>query len=642
MRANSSSPHAGDRTFTEVGRRGRAAIEAGRRKHLKRAALLTAMILLAVLSSTGQAQADAPADVAGLIDSVVPGQLKKYGLPGAAVSVVSGGRQVFAKGYGHADLAGKTPVDAERTTFFTASVAKTFTATAALQLVGQHKLDLDADVNRYLRTFTIDDTFPGRPVTLRHLLTHTAGFEANVIGGSTADPQGTRSLARTVEEDQPERVRPPGTLLAYDNYGYDLAGYLVEVASGQPFDQYVREHVLQPLGMTGTSFAAPLPEKLEQALATGYDGDKPYRRYYGHPASGTGAVTTAADMSRLMIALLNDDPRLGKGIGELMMRRHYTQDERLPGMGYGVEETRRNGHRIFFKGGDVNGFHHLLAMLPDRKTGIYVVSNGEGAQPALHDLVDRIVDDQFPGRAEEPRRVGGDTSAYAGTYLTSRPLGDLLRFGSLMNHVTVTSSGDGRITTTGLSHDPAVAAQEWIGIGPGLFAEQDGQERIAFGPGGVLAGGHQEEATTFERAPAGLYLALLYSGLAALLIGVVTIPAVALVRRIRRRPAEHPAAWWLAWVTGVLILPFLYGLAVTLVIAPSDAIFLGSPTLTGALLASSAAFVLTGGLVVGTAGAWWKGWWRLPGRISYTAYMLGAVSFMTVAYLFNLVGGVFA
>ncbi|PRX64159.1 beta-lactamase [Nonomuraea fuscirosea] len=343
-----------------------------------------------------------------------------------------------------------------------------------------------------------------------------------------------------------------------------------------------------------------------------------------------------------MIALLDDDPRLGKGIGELMMRRHYTQDERLPGMGYGVEETRRNGHRIFFKGGDVNGFHHLLAMLPDRKTGIYVVSNGEGAQPALHDLVDRIVDDQFPGRAEEPRPVGGDTSAYAGTYLTSRPVGDLLRFGSLMNHVTVTSSGDGRITTTGLSPDPDVAAQEWIRIGPGLFAEQDGQERIAFSADGVLAGGHQEEATTYERAPAGLYLALLYSGLAALLIGVVAIPAVALVRRIRRRPAEHPAAWWLAWVTGVLILPFLYGLAVTLVIAPSDAIFLGSPTLTGALLASSAAFVLTGGLVACTAGAWWKGWWRLPERISYTAYMLGAVSFMTVAYLFNLVGGVFA
>ncbi|MEO3803140.1 serine hydrolase domain-containing protein [Nonomuraea sp. B1E8] len=615
---------------------------------MKQAALLAAMIVLAILSGTGQAHAvgqasaDGPADVGRLIDSVVPGQLEKYGLPGAAVSVVSGGRQVFAKGYGYADLARRTPVDAEHTPFFTASVAKGFTAMAVLQLVGQHKLDLDADVNRYLRTFTIDNTFPGRPVTLRHLLTHTAGFEENVIGTSTADPAATRSLARTVEEDQPERVRPPGTLLAYNNYGYDLAGYLVEVASGLPFDRYLRERVLQPLGMTGTSFAAPLPDRLEQALATGYDGDKPYRPYYGHPASGTGAVTTAADMSRLMIALLDDDPRLGHGIGELMMRRHYTQDKRLTGMGYGVEEMLRNGHRIFFKGGDINGFHHLLAMLPDQRTGIYVVSNGEGAQPALYDLVNRIVDHQFPGRTEAPRPMGGDTSAYAGTYITSRSFGDLLRFGSLINHVTVTSSGDGRITTTGLSRDPAVAAQEWIRIGPGLFAEQGGQERIALSPDGVLAGGHQEEATTFERAPATLYLSLLYSGLAAFVIGVVAIPAVALLRRIRHRPAEHPAAWWLAWVTGVLILPFLYGLAVTIVIAPSDAIFLGSPTLTGALLASSTAFVLTAGVVVCTAGAWWKGWWRLPGRISYTVYMLAAVSFMTVAYLFNLVGGVFA
>ncbi|MEV6034365.1 serine hydrolase domain-containing protein [Nonomuraea sp. NPDC052116] len=602
--------------------------------------LMTGLLVCGLSGGAAAASIDLE-DVGTLVDQVVPAQLAAHGIPGAAVTVVSGGRQVFSRGYGYADLAGRVPVDAARTGFFAASTAKTFTAIAALQLVQEGKLDLRADVNTYLKTFKIENTFPGRPVTLEHLLTHTAGFADNVLGSSWEDPGAAEPLAEVVKNGRPERVRPPGTVLAYDNYAYNLAGYLVEVASGQPFAEYVRSRILAPLGMEGTSFKAPLPTALLGTLARGYNGDVPYKRYYGSPASGAGPVTTAADMGRLMIALLGDDPRLGRNVGTTMMTRHYTQDDRLPGMGYGLEETARNGRRIFSKGGDINGFHHVLALLPDQGTGVYVVFNGEDSEAAAAELVDRVVDRYFPGKPEQPRPVRGDTSAYAGTYTSTRIPGDLLRFGALFTNVTVEAAGDGTITTTGLSRDPARPVQTWQLVGPGLFAERGGQERIAFDGHGLLAGGHQEEAATFERSAAGLHVWLVYAGLAAFALAGLGMPVVALVRRLRGRPARHRAAWWLAWLTGVLVLVFAYGLAVTIVIAPTDAIFLGSPLLTAALIASSTAFVLSGGVLACSAGAWWKGWWGPAGRISYTAFALVSAGFMAVAYAYHMVGGVF-
>ncbi|KAB8197455.1 serine hydrolase [Nonomuraea phyllanthi] len=586
-------------------------------------------VLLALVALPGTASA---ADVAGLAAELVPRLLSEHGVPGASVAVVTAG-QVKAQGYGYADRDRRIPVDAAGTRFATASLAKTFTAAAVLQLVRAGRLDLDRDVNTYLTTFQIPDTFPGHPVTLRHLLTHTAGFESNVLATSWTDPAAAEPLAKVVEDGLPERVRPPGTVLSYDNYAYDLAGYVIEATSGQAYAQYVKQHILDPLGMTGTTFATPDPA----TLATGYGDTGSFAHYYGHPSSGTGPVTTAADMGKLMQALLTDDPRLGPGVAAAMKTRQFTQDPRLPGIGYGLEETARNGHRLLFKAGDVNGFHALMTLLPDQRTGIYVVLNGEHTP---YDVVHQIIDRAFPGTAERPPPTGGDTTAYAGTYVTTQSRGDLLRFATLFDHVTVTATGSGELTTTGLSADGT--AQRWRQVGPGLFAERDGPELIAFTGHGVLAGGHREEATTFERSPVTLHVWLLYAGLAAFLAALIGMPVAALVRRLRRRPARHRFAWWLAWLTGALVAVFVYGLATTVIIAPTDAILVGSPLLTGALLASSTAFVLTGGLVACTGVAWWKRWWGLPGRISYTAYTIAALAFMTVAYLYNLVGGVFA
>ncbi|WP_329244433.1 serine hydrolase [Actinoallomurus sp. NBC_01490] len=622
------------------------------------AMLLAIMMVLGLPTPATAASRTDLRGVGALVDGIVPGQLVRERIPGAAVTVVAGGRTVFGKGYGLADVERHVPVSADRTEFFTGSMAKTITANAVLRLAADGKLDLNADVNTYLRRFRIPDAYPGRPVRVRDLLTHTAGFEDDVLGRSWDDPAKVPSLER-IARRVPARVRPPGTLVAYDNYGYTLAGYLVEAVSGEPFDRYVERNVLAPLGMRGTTFALPHPPAVDAALAAGYrpdgDGFSAYRRYYGATPSGVGPVTTAADMGRYMIAQLQGDPRLGRGVARQMQARQYAQDPRLPGMGYGFEEWPRNGHRRVYKGGDVSGFHQVMALLPDDGVGIYVVYNGEGrsmgeATVLAERLVDRIVDRYFPARpGERPAPAGGDTSAYAGTYVPSRVRGDMLGFGTLFSPVTVTSTGDGTLHTSGLSPDPDRPEQDWVRIGPGLFAERGGQERIAFDGHGHLAGGHTEEASAYERrtgiASPVLHQIMLYAGLTAFLVAFAAIPVIALVRRLRGHRATHRSAWWLAWLTSALALAFAAGIAWLFIVDSDnagDAIFLGSTVLTGALVASSTAFVLTAGLVAFAATAWLRRWWRPAGRVAYTLLTLGAAAFMTVAYVYHLVGGVFA
>ncbi|MFB7032502.1 serine hydrolase domain-containing protein [Streptomyces sp. NPDC056295] len=148
--------------------------------------------------------------------------------------VVTDGRTVLSKGYGVADVGRRTPVDPDRTGFFLGSLAKLFTTQAASLLVADGRVDPKADVNDSLRAVTGTDTCPGRPVTLHHLLTHTAGFDSDLVGRTKARPEDVEPLAESLTVRRPPRVRPPGVVAAYDNYGYALAGRLVAEVSGRP------------------------------------------------------------------------------------------------------------------------------------------------------------------------------------------------------------------------------------------------------------------------------------------------------------------------------------------------------------------------------------------------------------------------
>lgn len=603
-----------------------------------------------------------PAGVGSLIgqtvNATVNAQLAKDKIPGAAVVVVAGGQTVFAQGYGVSDVATKTPVDPARTEFFTGSVAKVFTATAVAQLVQEGRLNPDADVNTYLKDFKIPDVFPGHPVTVQNLMTHTGGFDADPFGVAVSDPKDVPALGPYLADTKPARVRPPGMLAAYDNYGVALAGYLVQTVSGEPFARYMQEHVFAPLQMNASTFQQPHPVAIDANLAKGYRPDgagwtAEHGQYGGWSPTGAGTVATATDMAEFMTAQLAKDPRLGTGVADLVQQQHFTMDPRLPGMAYLLEERPRDGQRILFKDGDVPGFHSDMALLPDRGIGIYVVYNGDGtdriAQWDGKALIDQIVDAYFPNSAPVPKAVKDPKlSGYAGTYRSDQvSRGDVTRVAGLVSSVTVAANPDGTITTNGLSQNPDVGDQRWIPLGNGEFAEQDagGQDRLVFDGHGHLASTTDPTNAYYRLAwytSPRLHLPMFYSGAGILVAAFLGFPVLALVRRLRQRP---PHARWarnariLAAVSGGLATLFVTGFLMTT--GDSDAFYerliLGSSTVTLLLVVNALLAVCTVGLVAGSAAAWRLGWWRPVGRIAYTLTALGAVSFLAIAFTYNLV-----
>ncbi|RPI78355.1 MAG: class A beta-lactamase-related serine hydrolase, partial [Chloroflexi bacterium] len=226
-----------------------------------------------------------PAELEAFLDDLFAKQMEEHNIAGAAISVVKDGKLFFTKGYGYADLEKDIPVDPEQTIFSIGSVGKVFTWTAVMQLVEQGKLDLDADINSYL-DFRIPDTYP-EPVTLRHLITHTSGFEDRWFGSAVSDAGDLVPVREFLVSNIWSRVRPPGDA-GYSNYNAVLAGYIVARVSGQPYDQYVQKHILDPLGMRYSTAQFPVPTDLSAYASVGYtytDGVfQPFPKYFGQPA----------------------------------------------------------------------------------------------------------------------------------------------------------------------------------------------------------------------------------------------------------------------------------------------------------------------------------------------------------------------
>jgi len=310
------------------------------------------------------------ADVEAFLDGFVPMQLERENIAGAVILVVKDGRVLFSRGYGYSDVEKKTPVSNDSTLFRPGSISKLFTWTAVMQLVEQNKLDLDRDINTYL-DFKIPATFP-QPITLRHLMTHTAGFEEQIKDLINSECAPISTLREHLTAHMPERVYPPGTTPAYSNYGASLAGYIVERVSGKPFNQYVSENLFTPLGMARSTFAQPLPPDLKALMSNGYivasGKAKPFEIVEEAPAGALSA--TAADMAKFMIAhlqdgKLNDAQILRPETAKTMHSRQFGLHQALNGMCLGFYEESRNGHRIIGHGGDTVYFHSDLHLVLD-------------------------------------------------------------------------------------------------------------------------------------------------------------------------------------------------------------------------------------------------------------------------------------
>ena len=277
------------------------------RRALKSGAQLLAVTGLLCSMSLFSAQASsAPSleTIGSYIDGTIESQMVLEDIPAVTVSVVKDGQLLFSKGYGFADLEKRIPVNAEKSLFRIGSTSKLFTWTAVMQMVEAGKLDLDADVNSYL-DFKIPATY-AQPITLKHILAHTAGFEDGGLGYLIQYfPDHGPELAEAMEKYIPLRVNAPGEVTSYSNYATALAGLIVQNVSGKPFNQYVKEHIFDPLGMTYATFEEPLPQHLAEHMVKGYAreagkfDEKPFEMINSFGPAGAVAAS-AEDMAKFM------------------------------------------------------------------------------------------------------------------------------------------------------------------------------------------------------------------------------------------------------------------------------------------------------------------------------------------------------
>jgi CubicO group peptidase (beta-lactamase class C family) len=595
--------------------------------------------------------------------------MEKHHIAGAAVSVVKDGKLFFAKGYGDADLERGIPVDPEQTVFRIGSVGKLFTWTAVMQLAEQGKLDLDADINTYL-DFRIPDTYP-QPITLKHLMTHTSGFEDRLRGSVVSDPNDLVPAREWLVSNMPARVSPPGDHASYSNYNAMLAGYIVARVSGEPYDQYIQEHILNPLGMAHSTARSPMPPDLRAHASVGYtyeDGTfKAFPDYTAQPAAVPSGAHQASvtDMARFMIAHLQDGRYSDANIAEARILKEitaqqmhntlYTPDPRLLGTAYGFFDFSDNGQRTLGHVGYSPPMHSLLLLLPDQNLGVYVVYNSEGGGDLTNQHLGfqrAFFDHYYPAPAVETIKPPADFAERAGRFEgmyspTQGSYTTIDKVGKLFGAVEISDPGDGTLLFT-------IAGYEWrfVEVEPLYFRQIDGPD----GPFSIVFREDDQGRIThmftdltpmfafeklkwYETSSFNLALAL-----GCVLMFVSMIPVV-LIRFIRSRrlsgyqtPAPRGARVAFSIIVGISVLNLLFVVG-TVLWGPQPNVLLGTSMIYKIVLGLGVlGAVLTVGALIYSVLAWKNSYWGIATRVHYTLVTLAAVAFVWFLNYWNLLG----
>ncbi|MBI3748612.1 MAG: beta-lactamase family protein [Chloroflexi bacterium] len=317
--------------------------------------------------------------------------LNRHPTVGLALGLVRDGRLEFFHGHGMADMASATPIT-EDTIFRIASITKTFTAIAVMQLWEQGLVDLDGPANDYLRAYKLVPADAGwQPATVRNLLTHTAGLPETIHPWDAFLPDWGESV-------KAGRPRPslaqfygghlrvsaqPGTRFVYGNHGPATLGQLVEDVSGMALDRYVREHIFKPLGMTDSDLLRS--EQVRSRLATGYEfgsaGPKAVTERDMITAGAASIYSSPRDMARYVAALLGGGANehgsiLRPATLATMYEPQYQPDPRIPGLGLAFFRVDLGGHRAVEHQGTLPGFHSQVFLAPEDGVGVMAFTNG--------------------------------------------------------------------------------------------------------------------------------------------------------------------------------------------------------------------------------------------------------------------------
>ncbi len=378
--------------------------------------------IVAILScciALGAAQGQQPPDFAAAktrFADVVAAELDRKILPGVSVAWVVDGQIVHASGYGMADMNGGVRASAE-TIYRAGSISKLFNALAAMQLVEQGKLDLDAPIETALPEFHIVVPFEkAGPITARQLLCHRSGMIREAPVGGYLDPSGPTVAATVASVAQCALVNPPNTKTRYSNVGPTIVGRAIETQADTSFANYQQQHVLGPLGMTSSYWSMQQAGAARTRLAKGLmrvAGKDGTYSFETAPEFELGTIpagnlyTTATDLARFAMFLISGSPDsqptppiVNRASLDVMFTPQLIEGPIGFGIGFSVGRYRE--HKTVQHNGAVYGFSTSLVVLPAAKIGVIVLSNADIVVGPVKRLTESALDLLLEAVRKEP------------------------------------------------------------------------------------------------------------------------------------------------------------------------------------------------------------------------------------------------
>jgi len=356
------------------------------------------------------------------LDEEVPKWQKRYGVPGVAIGIVHEGKAVYTLNYGYADKRGHKALTGD-TLFQAGSVSKSVAAWGVLRLVDQGVLSLDDPVGKYMTRWQLPAGDYREEVTIRRLLSHTGGLPAHkgYVGAAPGKPLA--SLEQSLTQDKLKIGIKPGTEALYSGAGYTLLQLVIEEVTGMPFETFMEESVLKPLGMTASSFRQNVADA-NLAKAYGYFGNQ-LPAYRFTETAAAGLLTTTTDMMTLILASMEgaNGKKKGRGVigGETA---DLMQTPVIGENGLGVyARTLPDGGTLLYHSGDNRGWHSLYGFMPNRKDGLVILTNSENGVDLRQDLYHAWVEyetgtmpESFYALARH-RKTNTDIAAVLGVFL---------------------------------------------------------------------------------------------------------------------------------------------------------------------------------------------------------------------------------
>ena len=523
--------------------------------------------------------------------TVQPGSLQnqiedlrsKHNIPGAVVIWVQADSTLLFHSYGAADLETGRVISPDSTRLRIGSVSKPFTAIGVLHAAENGLLDLDTDINTYFDEPVIEDHFT-QPVTLRHLLTHTPGFDDRFIGKSARTRAEALSLKEAINTMLPRRIMNSGEIASYSNFGVALAGYILEHVSGMPFDEYMKRYVFHPLGMNNSTFD-PDDAALDNMI-TNYVWEsgtqQPFPFDYILDAPAGQMVTTASDMNTFLHTILRPNGLQRQGVLSETMQNNmltvqFTHHPELRG-GYGFlwSLTSYEGYPIIVQDGGYAGQATRLMLFPDYDSALFINVNMSDFG-FISDVTNLLIESNlpplnqqaatdYPVRYEDERPLSDFTGTWRHTRYSRMELTKIaVLLGVMGNEIQTHIEADTLLVMPNHRGEP----RRLIRSGPLLFHSIDDDYRLAFREvDGKLTHALTDGRNAMERIrlleSRSFHLPLIIGCLGLFLFVTLAYPTVSVYRKMINKPKPlGPFAkmeWGIcaAYILGLLLTIFLF------------------------------------------------------------------------------------